>query len=136
MNEAMEKGSIIGIIITHGNLAEELLATVRMIVGDTHDCYAISGSDLCDGDVARRINELIGEEGRKRRAVVFVDYFGGSCSAATVRATHSHPDVRVISGVNLPILLDFVNKQDTYDLEEIVRHLLHRGRESIRIIKF
>jgi len=132
----MEKGSIIGIIITHGNLAEELLATVKMIVGETHDCYAISGSDLCDEDVARRINELVAEGGRERRAVVFVDYFGGSCSTATIRATHVHSLVRVMSGVNLPILLDFVNKQDTYDLDEIVDHLLRRGQESIRVVKF
>ena len=131
----MEKGSIIGIIITHGNLAEELLATVKMIVGETHDCYAMSGSDLCDEDVAKRIHELVEERGG-RRAVVFVDYFGGSCSAATVRATRDLSRVSVISGVNLPILLDFVNKQDTYGLEEIVDHLLHRGQESIRVIKF
>lgn len=136
MNEEIKKGSIIGIIITHGNLAEELLATVKMIVGETHDCHAISGSDLCDEDVARRINELVDEGGCERRAVVFVDYFGGSCSTATIRATRAHSLVRVMSGVNLPILLDFVNKQDTYDLEQIVDHLLRRGQESIRVVKF
>lgn len=130
----MKAGSIIGIIITHGNLAEELLATVKMIVGETHDCYAMSGSELCDEDVAARINDLIAGGGR--RAVVFVDYFGGSCSASTMRATRELPGVRVISGVNLPILLDFVNKQDSYGLEEIVDHLLRRGQESIRIVKF
>ncbi|MDD3643355.1 MAG: hypothetical protein PHQ19_07840 [Candidatus Krumholzibacteria bacterium] len=132
----MEKGSIIGIIVTHGNLAEELLATVEMIVGKTHDFYAMSGSDLCDENVAQRIGDLVTDSGRERRAVVFVDYFGGSCSAATIRATREYSDVRVISGVNLPILLDFVNKQDTYGLEEIVDHLLHRGRESIRVVTF
>ena len=132
----MEKGRIIGIIITHGNLAEELLATVKMIVGETYDCYAMSGSELCDEDVARRIDELVSTNGGERRAVVFVDYFGGSCSASTIRATRSHPEIRVISGVNLPILLDFVNKQDTFDLDEIVDHLLKRGQESIRVVKF
>jgi PTS system mannose-specific IIA component len=132
----MEKGCIIGIVITHGNLAEELLATAKMIVGETHDCYAISGSDLCDEDVARRIDQIVSTGDGERRAVVFVDYFGGSCSASTVRATRSHPEIRVISGVNLPMLLDFVNKQDTYGLDEIVDHLLHRGQESIRVVKF
>lgn len=132
----METDAIIGIIITHGNLAEELLATVRMIVGETHDCYAISGTDLCDEDVADRIDALVAEGDRERRAVVFVDYFGGSCSAASLRASRAHSLVRVISGVNLPILLDFVNKQDTYGLDEIVEHLLNRGQESIRIVRF
>lgn len=130
----MEKRTL-GIIVTHGGLADELLRTVRMIVGEVHDCHAMSGSDLCSEEVTGGIRELLAG-GSDLQAVVFVDFFGGSCSATCVRAVRDLERVKVISGVNLPMLLDFVTKQRRYGLEEIVAHLLQRGRESIRSVEF
>jgi PTS system mannose-specific IIA component len=131
----MHDKDVIGIVITHGSLAEELLNTVRLIVGDIHDCHAISGSDLCDEEIVEKIHNLIDEED-ERHVVLFVDYFGGSCCATCVRATRKLGHVKVISGVNLPMLLDFVTKQGRMGLDEIVDHLVHRGQESVRVIEF
>ena len=122
------------IVVTHGQLGEELLRTVRLIVGEVHDCYALSGSDLGDERVIESIHEIL-KANDVSRAVVFVDYFGGSCGASCVRATRGLEGVKVISGVNLPILLDFVTKQGTMGLDEIVDHLIHRGQESVKVIE-
>jgi mannose/fructose-specific phosphotransferase system component IIA len=126
---------ITGIIVTHGQLGEELLRTVRLIVGDIGKCYALSGSDLGDEKVVQAIRGIL-ERSDEKRAVVFVDYFGGSCGASCIRATRGLEAVKVISGVNLPILLDFVTKQGKMDLDEIVDHLIHRGQESVRVVEF
>jgi PTS system mannose-specific IIA component len=125
---------ITGIVVTHGQLGEELLRTVRLIVGEIHNCYALSGSDLGDEKVIESIHEIL-KAHHAGAAVVFVDYFGGSCGASCVRATRHLEDVRVISGVNLPMLLDFVTKQGTMGLDEIVAHLIHRGQESVRVVE-
>jgi mannose/fructose-specific phosphotransferase system component IIA len=131
----MNESGIIGIVITHGNLADELLNTVRLIVGEIHDCYALSGSDLCKEEVVDKIHNMIDNDG-KRHIVLFVDYFGGSCCASGVQATRKLKNVKIISGVNLPMLLDFVTKQGRMGFEEIVDHLVHRGQESVRVIEF
>jgi mannose/fructose-specific phosphotransferase system component IIA len=130
----MTDKDITGIIVTHGKLGEELLRTVGLIVGEIHDCYALSGSDLGDEKVIRSIHEIL-DDNNVERAVVFVDYFGGSCGATCVKATRGLEGVKIISGVNLPILLDFVTKQGGMDFDEIVDHLIHRGQESVRIIE-
>jgi len=122
------------IVVTHGQLGEELLRTVSLIVGEVHGCYALSGSDLGDEKVIRSIREILDAEAVSR-AVVFVDYFGGSCGASCVRATRGLEGVKVISGVNLPILLDFVTKQGSMGLDEIVDHLIRRGQESVKVIE-
>ena len=122
------------IIVTHGKLGEELLRTVSLIVGDIHNCYALSGSDLGDDKVINSIREIL-DRNNVSNTVVFVDYFGGSCGASCVKATRDLKGVKVISGVNLPILLDFVTKQGTMGLDEIVDHLIHRGQESVRIVE-
>jgi len=122
------------IIVTHGQLGEELLRTVGLIVGRGEECYAISGTDTSDDVVIDSIRRILGRPGAER-AVVFVDYFGGSCGALCVRATRGIEGVRILSGVNLPILLDFATKQGKMKLDELVDHLIKRGRESVKVIE-
>ena len=109
--------------------------TIGIIVGKLTGCHAISGSDLCDEEVIGRIKEIIDLE-QSSRAIVFVDYFGGSCCINTIRAVRGLKGVKVISGVNLPILLDFTTKRDSFEFEEMVDHLINRGNESVRLIEF
>ncbi len=125
--------STIGIIVTHGTLAGELRHTTELIVGKLEDCYPISGSDFCDEEVIARIRDII-DETRAKNAVVFVDYFGGSCCINSVRAVQGLKGVKVISGVNLPMLLDFATKRGSLEFQDMVDHLLRRGRESVRLV--
>jgi PTS system mannose-specific IIA component len=125
--------STIGIIVTHGTLAGELHHTAELIVGKLEDCYPISGSDFCDEEVIARIRDII-DKTKSEKAVVFVDYFGGSCCINSVRAVQGLKGVKVISGVNLPMLLDFATKRDSLEFREMVDHLLRRGRESVKLV--
>jgi PTS system mannose-specific IIA component len=113
MTEPKSAKPTIGIVVTHGNLAEELCHTTELIVGKLTGCYAISGSELCDEELITRIREIIDRE-KSENAIVFVDYFGGSCCINSVRAVRGLKGVRVISGVNLPVLLDFVTKRNLF----------------------
>ncbi len=135
MNHTDDDTGTVGIIVTHGGLAEELLRTAELIVGKTEGCYAISGSDICDDELIRKIRRIIGESG-KRHAVIFVDYFGGSCCINCARAVDGIQGVKVVSGVNLPLLLDFLTKQGAMEFEDLIRHLISRGSESIRVLEF
>lgn len=123
----------IGIIVTHGTLASELHHTTELIVGKLEDCYAISGSDFCDEEVINRIREII-DNTKSENTVVFVDYFGGSCCINSVRAVQGLKGAKVISGVNLPMLLDFATKRDSMEFQDMVDHLLRRGRESVKLV--
>lgn len=129
----MNENDAIGIIVTHGNLAQELLNTVESIVGKIDFCQAISNADLNDEALIERVRKII-DEHRDAYLILFVDYFGGSCSMNCSRAVKGYDRAVVISGINLPILLDFVTKRGTMGPEEIIDHLIKRGQESVRII--
>jgi PTS system mannose-specific IIA component len=124
----------IGIVVTHGNLAEELCHTTELIVGKLSGCYAISGSEVCDEDLIAKIRAIIDRE-QNRNTIVFVDYFGGSCCLNSMRAVRGLQGVKVISGVNLPVLLDFVTKRNLFGFQEMVNHLINRGKESVRLVE-
>lgn len=135
MNGTTDDTGTIGIIVTHGRLAEELLRTAELIIGTVENCYAISGSDLCDDELIQRIRRII-IDSKYRHAVIFVDYFGGSCCINSARAIDGISGVKLVSGVNLPLLLDFLTKQGKMGFEEMVRHLVSRGSESIKVLDF
>jgi mannose/fructose-specific phosphotransferase system component IIA len=133
MSDEKNNGRTAGIIVTHGNLAEELVRTTELIVGAQEDLYAVSGSDLCDESVIGTIRGILARR-EDAHVVVFVDYFGGSCCINSVRAVEGEPGIKVLSGVNLPILLAFATKRGTMPFDEMVDHLLRRGRESMKVI--
>jgi PTS system mannose-specific IIA component len=124
---------IIGVIVTHGGLAAELLRTAELIVGRLEGCFAVSGSDLCDETLIEKIRGFIGDH-KGQKAIIFIDYYGGSCCTNSVRATEGIQGVKVVSGVNLPMILDFVTKRSLMRFEEMVDHLIQRGRESVKVI--
>ncbi len=129
----MDNKGPIGILVTHGGLARELIQTAEYIIGEIPFCYAISNKDLGDEALIARIRGII-EKASPSFVFLFVDYFGSSCSMNCTRAARGMKNVVVISGVNLPILLDFVTKRGTMSPEEIVRNLVKRGQESVKVI--
>ncbi len=133
MSNEKQSAGIAGIIVTHGKLADELIRTVELIIGPQEDFHAVSGSDLCDENVIGRIREIIARRGEKQ-VLVFVDYFGGSCCINSVRAVEGVRGVKVVSGVNLPVLLSFATKRGAMPFEELVDHIVRRGRESMKVI--
>jgi PTS system mannose-specific IIA component len=125
-----ECSDIAGIVVTHGRLAEELVRTVEGILGKSRDLHSLSAGDLCDSLVIEKIREII-SNCDVDKVVLFVDYSGGSCYRNCARATEGVEGISAISGVNLPILLDFMTKRKIMDFDEMVKHLIKRGRESI-----
>lgn len=86
-----------------------------------------------DEALVARIREII-EESQAEYIFLFVDYFGSSCSLNCSRAVRGMDNTIVISGVNLPIILDFATKRGTMKPEEIVMNLVKRGQESVKVI--
>ncbi len=130
-----KRNLVAGIIIAHGELAAELLRTAEVIIGKVENFFALSGSNLTDEDIVAEIREIISRYS-EGKTLIFVDYFGSSCCTNSMKAVHGLENVKVISGVNLPVILDFVTKRKLYDFDEMVEHILKRGRESVRLVEF
>lgn len=131
--EEQRSVAIRGVVVTHGKLAEELVRTVELIVGGQKELFAISGSDRGPEELVASIRKVLSDRDN-RPTILFVDYFGGSSCINCVRAADGEPAVKILSGVNLPILLSFVTKRDSLPFEQLVDHLVRRGRESVKLI--
>ena len=119
-----------GVVVSHSNMAAALVEAVETIAGNTGPFVALSNTgatreSLCE-DIARAV-----EDGP---AVVFVDMPGGSCLHATLKELRDRPEVAVVSGVNLPMLLEFAFHRDLTP-KEAAERAAAAGERSIRAMQ-
>jgi len=117
-----------GVVVCHGGLSSALVAAVEEISGRTDRLVAVSNLG-CDRDsLEQRIVDAIAGA----PAVVFVDMPSGSCLFAAMHRLRGEPNVKVVTGVNLAMLIDFVFHADDGPTEAAARAVV-TGERAIRI---
>lgn len=120
-----------GLVVAHGGMASGLVDAVRRIAGTAADALAPVSNE---GRSPDELQQAIEAAAAGRAAVVFVDLQAGSCCTAALASCRASGGRAVVTGVNLPMLLDFVfNRGLPY--EELVARLVERGREAIRPVR-
>ncbi len=119
------------VVVTHGQLATELLNAAETIVGDLPQFTAVSigwHDDVADAreEIRKAIDRVQTGEG----VLLLTDMFGGTPSNLGV--TFLEPDrVEVITGVNLPMLLKLARLEPGDDLLTVARAMREHGRNAI-----
>jgi PTS system mannose-specific IIA component len=119
------------VVVTHGQLATELVNAAEMIVGDLPHFAAVAIGWHVDVESARQeIQEAIARVRRPGGVLVLTDMFGGT--PANLGVTFLEDDrVEVITGVNLPMLIKLARPQASSDLLAVAREMREHGRHAI-----
>ena len=115
-----------GVVVCHGGLAPALVAAVEEISGIRGALVAISNAD-CDRTVLEQ--RVVAAAGGHPK-IVFVDLPSGSCLFAALHGLGRRDGVRVVTGVNLAMLLEFVFHRDL-DPDAAVSRLVETGARAI-----
>jgi len=106
-----------GVVVGHGELAGAMVHAAEEITGVRGLLLPVSNVDCSRNDLEARVRAAVGTE----PTVVFVDLPGGSCYFAAMRSIGKIENARVVAGVNLTMLVDFVFHRDTSLEEAAVR---------------
>ena len=124
------------VVVTHGQLATELVNSAEMIVGDLPHFVAVSigwhdDVDHARQEIGRAIERLAAGQADAPRTPVLVltDLFGGT--PANLAVTFVSSDVEVITGVNLPMLIKLARPLKGENLLTIAREMREDGRNAI-----
>jgi PTS system mannose-specific IIA component len=119
------------VVVTHGQLATELVNAAETIVGDLPRFAAVSIGWHDDVDDAREeIKQAIARMQGPEGVLILTDMFGGT--PANIGLTFLEPDrVEVITGVNLPMLIKLAGAQKSSDLLAVARDMREHGRNAI-----
>jgi mannose PTS system EIIA component len=122
-----------GLIVTHGRLAIELLNAAEQIVGEIHNVAAVSlgwhdDVDSAEGTIGKAIERVRTPDG----VLILTDMFGGT--PTNIASTFLDPGkVEVITGVNLPMLIKFVQFEEGQTLASAAKLIRENGQSSIYI---
>jgi PTS system mannose-specific IIA component len=121
------------LLVTHGDLGGELLSTAQLIVGPQDGVRVLSNKELSTESLCGALQKELLSYGEDE-TIVFVDVAGGSCHSACKAAQNIPKTVRVISGVNLPMVLEFFHYRERMPFSELVERILTKGRVGIQAL--
>jgi len=115
-----------GIVVGHGGVAQALVAAAEEISGVRGSLVAVSNSGLGREQLEQTVVEAVGD----RPAILFVDLPSGSCHFAAMRRLAQRSDLRVVTGVNLVMLLEFLFHLNESPAE-VARRVAQAGTRGI-----
>lgn len=119
------------VVVTHGQLAAELVSAAETIVGDLPQMKAVSigwHEDVQDArqEIAAAIAAVSAPEG----VIVATDMFGGTPANLGITFLETGR-VEVVTGVNLPMLIKLAGLRDTSNVLDAARQIREHGRNAI-----
>ena len=120
-----------GIIVTHGQVANELLAAAEAVVGDLSHIQAVSIGWHDDVEMAKdEIKRAIKNVSNGSGVLLLTDMFGGT--PTNIAAMFLKPgEVDIVTGVNLPMVIKLATLERELTLEEFAKEVEDEGKEAI-----
>ncbi len=119
------------ILVTHGHLAAEMLATAAQILGKPAEgvqtLSVTTSSSVEQG--AQELKNLLADA--TDGAIVLTDIFGGSATNIALTATKENPKCHVITGMNLSMLLTALNSRKKLAAKELAEKIEADGKRAV-----
>ncbi len=123
------------VIVSHGAMANGMLDAARMIVGEQEGMQAVSLEEMEDVEgLIEKIAAAVEKVDTGDGVLVLVDVFGASPFNASARLTLTRDKMFVITGMNLPMLLELAIHRQGSNLDELVKIALEAGTSSIKTL--
>jgi len=130
-NPTSPRSRVPALIVTHADLAQALVRAAERVVGTIEDVTLLSNEGLSRDDLEEAIDERVKDW--RDGGLLLTDFWGGSCHTCGASAVRRHGEVVIVTGVNLPLLLDYLYNRDRLAAPELAERLQQKGRDSIRV---
>ncbi len=123
------------VIVCHGAFADGLVNAMELIAGPQPEIASI-GLDEGDSidELEARVEAAVAGLPEGEGALVLVDLFGASPFNVSARVAVRHPNVEVITGVNLAMLLEAALQRQGCTLPEVVEIAREASAGSVKIL--
>jgi PTS system mannose-specific IIA component len=124
-------GKIGGVIVSHGQVATELLSAAEAVVGELGHIDAVSIGWHDDVEVAQNeLERAIKNVSQGRGVIVLTDMFGGTATNISAMFIKDG-EVEIVTGVNLPMVITLASYKGEADLKDLAREIEEQGKQAI-----
>ena len=124
---------VIGIIaVSHCRLAEEMIRVAELIVGPLRACKAVSfRPEQSVEEMTEELRETVEQVDEGKGVLILTDLFGGT--PANISLALLGPNVEVVCGMNLPMLIKLASCRDEVSLVEAAAMVKEYGQRHISL---
>ena len=122
-----------GLVVTHGQLGQELVAAAETIVGETLPIVAVSigwNDDVAESQ--RKIEVAVQKVDTGKGVIILTDMFGGTPSNLALPLLKKG-ELEIVTGVDLPMIIKVANQAPNDSLSELVTRVKQQGQKHISI---
>ena len=122
------------LITSHGGMAEGMMQSVKMLVGEQeHLDYVTFGEEMGSDELDELYGEKITGVSPDNQYLVLCDIKGGTPFNVVSRYSFKNEDVAVIYGMNLPILIEAIVQCGNPDtkLQDLAEYLQQQSVTTI-----
>ena len=124
---------MIGILVlSHGEMAHGMIHSLNFLYGQAEGLRALClYPEHSPEDFDAMLAEAVAEVDTGDGVLIFTDINGGTPANRALLLAAQRPDVEVIAGMNLPLLLAAVSSREFCPLPQLVEELLEEAALSI-----
>ncbi len=120
-----------GVLVSHGQVANELLAAAETVVGNLSHIAAVSigwhdDVELSKDEIQRAIKKVSSGSG----VLLLTDMFGGTPTNISAMFIKEN-EVEIVTGVNLPMVIKLAAQTSAKTLTEMAKEVEEQGKQSI-----
>lgn len=120
-----------GVIVSHGRLANELLAAAEAVVGELNHIAAVSIGWHDDVELAKNeISRAIKKVSQGNGVLLLTDMFGGTPTNVSAMFIKEN-EVEIVTGVNLPMVVKLASQNKEITLTEMAKVVEEQGKQAI-----
>lgn len=124
---------MIGILVlSHGDMANGMIHSLNFLYGQAQGLRALClYPEHSPADFDAMLQNALAEVDQGNGVIIFTDINGGTPANRSLMLAAQRPDVEVIAGMNLPLLLAAVSSREFCSLQQLVDELLEEASLSI-----
>lgn len=121
------------LIATHGTFAAGVKSSLDIIIGAMEHIFLIEAYLDEKISVETQINEVMTQVSDADELIIFADILGGSITNQILQ--HAlRPNVHVVSGFNLPLLIEVLMADAETPAEEVITVALENAKEQMTYV--
>lgn len=125
------------LLVTHGDMGIETVKSLELLMGEQKN---VTGLGLHQGesvdDLKNKVLEVLDNNNDQYdETIILVDLLGGSPSNIALRSLANYRDLKIITGLNLPVLINLINFTDTEDdTNKLIKDSIEVGQNGMKLI--
>ncbi|HUK63244.1 MAG TPA: hypothetical protein VLV15_07925, partial [Dongiaceae bacterium] len=114
-------GRVPALLVMHADLAAALMRAAAAVYGPIEDLRVLSNQGYSREALEDLIDEAVSPW--RQGGLVLTDFWGGSCHTCGLAAARGRGEVMIVTGVNLPMLLDYLHNRESFAVGELAERL-------------